>query len=175
MKKIFLVTLACMIAGCLATTLWAQTPKVEPAQAPPAKGLVDSGKELVGKVAPSAKPAAAQKGKGGQFAGVVEKVEGRVVTVKGAGGSKAFDLSAANLNNYEDVGQIKAGDTVQVLYKESEGKAMASSFQKTLAGKAAKPAPAKPVPEKVVPATPVPAKPAPEKVVPPKPTEPAAK
>ncbi len=144
----------------------AQAPKTD-APPPPSKDLQERGRDFIERVLPQIKSTPAQKAGPQRLDGVVQKVDGNLVMVRG----RTFDLSAANLQGYESIAQIREGDSVQILYKVLEGKAMASAIAKTVA-RQKRPVtrttipPPKPIPPKPIPPQPVPPKLEPPKTVP---------
>jgi hypothetical protein len=125
-----LVAVMALVMG-LVFAAYAQTSSSGESQGGSDKGLIEAGSEWLGKVTlPPAKPA--QPGKPLAFQGVVDKVAGRVVTVKNATGARDFDISAALIQGYDDISMINAGDTVDVRYHEEGGRHVANVFVRSL-------------------------------------------
>ena len=118
MKKVCIFVLALLVSVSFVTTVFAQA---KPADAPAA-----AAEQAAAEKAPKAKPTM-------RFAGVVEKADGAMVTVKGKKETKTFDVAGAKFIEYKDAAEIKAGDRVGVLYEEADGKTVARGFAKARA------------------------------------------
>ena len=65
------------------------------------------------------------------FTGIVQKVDGALISVKNKGGTtKNFDVSEAKLKGYKDEAEIKTGDVVKVAYQEKDNKLTATIVTK---------------------------------------------
>jgi hypothetical protein len=118
MKKVCIFVLVLLVSVSFVTAVFAQA---KPADAPAA-----AAEKAVAEKAPKAKATM-------RFAGVVEKVDGTMVTVKGKKQTKTFDVAGAKFMEYKDAAEIKAGDRVGVLYEEADGKTVAKGFAKARA------------------------------------------
>jgi hypothetical protein len=153
MKKTFVIAVALLVAVAFMTPAIAQDQRAPGSKTGAAAG---SGTDPLSskpsaKIAPPTTTSADQSGTGGgsapksaasgkmapKYAGVVTKVEGAMVTVKGKKDEKTFDVSKAKFTGYKDAAEIKAGDKVNVVYKKDGDKLVAEGF-----GKAKAPAPA---------------------------------
>ena len=152
MKKVLMVALALLISVAFVSAVFAQAP-AKPAEKPAAPAP-----------APEKK---AEKPKVHQYTGTIEKMDGKMIVLKGQQGEKTFDAASAKMK-----GEPKQGDKVVVKYTEKDGKMVASSVTKSAAEK--KPAEKKPAAEKPA-AKPAPAPAAAPAPAPAKPAEPAKK
>jgi len=165
MKKVLMVALALLISVAFVSAVFAQAP-AKPAEKPAAPAPAPEKKAAAPAPATEKK---AEKPKVHQYTGTIEKMDGKMIVLKGQQGEKTFDAASAKMK-----GEPKQGDKVVVKYTEKDGKMVASSVTKSAAEK--KPAEKKPAAEKPA-AKPAPAPaatPAPAPA-PAKPAEPAKK
>ena len=106
MKKLSMVALVLLISIAFMSSGCARS-KEAPEKAP--------AKEDSEKVAPE-KPAAKQKPKVSGFVGKVTMISAGLIQVKGKKGPVTFDASNPDLRGYNDIGDVRVGDTVAAKY-----------------------------------------------------------
>jgi hypothetical protein len=65
------------------------------------------------------------------FKGAVTKIEGSMITVKGAKSDMTFNAAGAKWSGYKAMDEVKVNDKVTVSYTEKDGKMMATKVGKT--------------------------------------------